>query len=94
MAQVGSCSAHLPRKESLSKYQTKIKLASEIITELIDFGFKIELVLADILFCVYLMISLNCQAFLLLNQSRLSDSEMKNLTADFSIHPQGNQGFG
>ena len=32
------------------KYQTKITLASKIITELIDFGFKIELVLADSLY--------------------------------------------
>ncbi len=32
------------------KYKTKITLASEIITELIDFGFKIELVLADSLY--------------------------------------------
>ncbi len=28
-------------------YKTKIEIASEIITELVDFGFKIELVLAD-----------------------------------------------
>ena len=32
------------------KYKTKIELASEIITELIDYGFKIELVLADSLY--------------------------------------------
>ncbi len=32
------------------KYKTKITLATEIITELIDFGFKIELVLADSLY--------------------------------------------
>jgi SRSO17 transposase len=32
------------------KYKTKIELASEIITELIDFGFDIELVLADSLY--------------------------------------------
>lgn len=32
------------------KYQTKIELASSIITELIEFGFKIELVLADSLY--------------------------------------------
>jgi len=31
-------------------YQTKIELASEIIKELIDFGFQIELVLADSLY--------------------------------------------
>ncbi len=29
------------------KYQTKIELASEILKELIEFGFKIDLVLAD-----------------------------------------------
>jgi SRSO17 transposase len=32
------------------QYKTKIELASEIITELIEFGFKIELVLADSLY--------------------------------------------
>jgi len=32
------------------KYQTKIELASSIINELIEFGFKIELVLADSLY--------------------------------------------
>ena len=32
------------------KYKTKIELASEIITELIDYGFNIELVLADSLY--------------------------------------------
>jgi SRSO17 transposase len=32
------------------KFQTKIELASEIVEELIDFGFKIELVLADSLY--------------------------------------------
>ena len=33
--------------KELDAYQTKIELASSIITELIEFGFKIELVLAD-----------------------------------------------
>ena len=32
------------------KYKTKIELAGEIITELIDYGFQIELVLADSLY--------------------------------------------
>jgi len=32
------------------KYKTKIELASEIITELIDYGFNVELVLADSLY--------------------------------------------
>ncbi len=36
-------------KES-DKYKTKIELAAEMITELIDFGFKIELVLSDSLY--------------------------------------------
>jgi SRSO17 transposase len=36
-------------KES-DRYKTKIELAAEIITELIDFGFKIELVLAESLY--------------------------------------------
>jgi SRSO17 transposase len=36
--------------KSGDKYKTKIELASSIITELIDFGFKIELVLADSLY--------------------------------------------
>lgn len=31
-------------------YKTKIELASSIITELVEFGFKIELVLADSLY--------------------------------------------
>ncbi len=32
------------------EFKTKIELASEIITELVNFGFKIELVLADSLY--------------------------------------------
>lgn len=32
------------------KYKTKIELASEMITELIESGFNIELVLADSLY--------------------------------------------
>ncbi|VEP15718.1 transposase (fragment) [Hyella patelloides LEGE 07179] len=32
------------------KYQTKIELASSIIAELVEFGFHIELVLADSLY--------------------------------------------
>jgi len=38
------------RLKSGDTYQTKIQLASSIIKELIDFGFKIELVLADSLY--------------------------------------------
>jgi SRSO17 transposase len=36
--------------KSSDKYKTKIELASEIITELINEGFNIELVLADSLY--------------------------------------------
>ena len=38
-----------PRKtlKESDTYQTKIELASSIVTELIEFGFKIESVLAD-----------------------------------------------
>ncbi len=36
--------------KSGDKYKTKIELASEIITELIESGFNIELVLADSLY--------------------------------------------
>ena len=36
-------------KES-DTYKTKIELASSIVTELVEFGFKIELVLADSLY--------------------------------------------
>ena len=36
--------------KSSDKYKTKIELASEMIAELINFGFKIELVLADSLY--------------------------------------------
>ncbi len=38
------------RLEAEDKYQTKIQLASEIIEELIEYGFNIELVLADSLY--------------------------------------------
>ena len=36
--------------KSADQFKTKIQLASEIITELVSFGFKIELVLADSLY--------------------------------------------
>jgi SRSO17 transposase len=48
----------------------------------------------EVIFCVYLMISLNSQAFGLLNQSHPTDSEIKNPTADFSIHQQWNHEVG
>jgi SRSO17 transposase len=115
-----------------------IELASEIITELIEKGFSIELVLADslygessefirklneynlayvvairsnygvwmpsnqrvrankwckweIIFCVYTMISLNSPAFLSLNQSRQTESNLqKSNSVDFSKHQQWN----
>src|SRR4028118_761919 len=38
----------------------------------------------------YLMISLNSQAFELLNQAHLTDSEIQNPTVDFSVHQQWN----
>lgn len=38
------------RLKSNDKYQTKIELASQIIDELVKFGFEIELVLADSLY--------------------------------------------
>ena len=36
--------------KSRDKYKTKIEIASEIITELVEFGFNIELILADSLY--------------------------------------------
>jgi SRSO17 transposase len=44
----------------------------------------------EIIFSVYLMISLNSQAFGLLNQAHLTDSEIQNSTVDFSVHQQWN----
>jgi hypothetical protein len=43
-----------------------------------------------IIFCVYVMISLNSQALGLLDQSHSTDSEVKNTTADFSSHQRWN----
>ena len=48
----------------------------------------------EIIFCVYWMISLNSPAFLSLNQPRSTDAEIKNTTADFSIHQQWNHKVG
>jgi hypothetical protein len=48
----------------------------------------------EIIFCVFLMISLNSQAFELLNASDSTNSEIKNPPVDFSIHQQWNQGIG
>ena len=36
--------------KSKDKYKTKISIASKIVTDLVDFGFNIELVLADSLY--------------------------------------------
>lgn len=46
------CKIFKPQKSLLSKdsYKTKIELANEMVEELIDFGFTIELVLADSLY--------------------------------------------
>ena len=48
----------------------------------------------EIIFSVYLMISLNCQSFGLLNQSHFTDSKTQKPTVDFSIHQQWNHGLG
>jgi SRSO17 transposase len=48
----------------------------------------------EIIFSVYLMISLNSQAFGLLNQAHPTDSEIQNPTADFSVHQQWNHKVG
>jgi hypothetical protein len=48
----------------------------------------------EIIFCVYLMISLNSQAFGLLDQSNPTDSEIENPTDDFSMHQQWNHEVG
>ena len=48
----------------------------------------------EIIFSVYLMISLNSQAFGLLTQSHPRDSESQSLRADFSIHQQWNHEVG
>lgn len=44
----------------------------------------------EIIFCVYLMISLNSPAFLSLNQSCQSATEIQHPTVDFSSHQQWN----
>ena len=44
----------------------------------------------EIIFCVYLMISLNCPAFLSLNQSCSTEAEIPPPTVDFSSHQQWN----
>ena len=44
----------------------------------------------EIIFCVYTMISLNCQAFLCLNQKDITKNRAVNNSTDFSIHQQWN----
>jgi len=48
----------------------------------------------EIIFCVYLMISLNSPAFLSFNQSCQSDTEIQHPTVDFSSHQQWNHQSG
>lgn len=48
----------------------------------------------EIIFSVYLMISLNSQAFGLLNQAHATDSDIQNSTPDFSVHQQWNHEVG
>ena len=48
----------------------------------------------EIISCVYLMISLNSQAFWSLNQPEIAECERKNTTADFSFHQQWNHESG
>jgi hypothetical protein len=48
----------------------------------------------EIIFSVYLMISLNSQAFGLLDQSYPTASEIENPTDDFSMHQQWNHEVG
>jgi len=44
----------------------------------------------EIIFSVYLMISLNSQAFLSLNQSCQTDAEIQHPASDFSLHQHWN----
>lgn len=48
----------------------------------------------EIIFSVYLMISLNAPAFQLLNQSHIPNSKIRKPAVDFYIHQQWNQGVG
>ncbi len=48
----------------------------------------------SIIFCVYLMISLNTQAFLSLNSSSSPDSELSKKNIDLASHPQWNHQTG
>lgn len=48
----------------------------------------------EIIFCVYLMISLNSPAFLSLNQPEIAECKRKNTPADFPFHQQWNHQSG
>ena len=48
----------------------------------------------SIIFCVYLMISLNTQVFLSLNPSQLDNSKASNTNLDLASHPQWNHQTG
>ena len=48
----------------------------------------------SIIFCVYLMISLNPQVFCSLNPSQLDNSQASNTNLDLASHPQWNFPFG
>ena len=48
----------------------------------------------SIIFCVYLMISLNTQVFLSLNSSRIANSEASKTKLDLASHPEWNHQIG
>ncbi len=48
----------------------------------------------EIIFCAYLMISLNTQAFVSLNSDNIPQSEASNTNTDFTSHPQWNSPTG
>ncbi len=48
----------------------------------------------SIIFCVYLMISLNTQTFLSLNSSNSPDSQLSKKNIDWASHPQWNHQTG
>ncbi len=48
----------------------------------------------EIIFCVYLMISLNTQVFLSLNPSKIDNSQASNTNLDLASHPQWNHQTG
>ncbi len=48
----------------------------------------------EMIFCAYLMISLNTQAFVSLNSDNIPQSEASNTNTDFTSHPQWNSPTG